>query len=181
MKYVAFVLLFLFQAFQSEAQTYSAKEIYIHLFSAAPIADIEAITNTASSSLNVEKKELEIELKVSNFKFKKALMQTHFNEKYIESEKYPKSTFKGKFKEEINLEKNGVYTINVEGRFSIHGTERAKTLNCVLTVKDRKITFQTTFKLLSADYKIKAPDIIYRKVGQEISVDANGILMKEKN
>jgi polyisoprenoid-binding protein YceI len=180
MKYIAFILFLLFQTFQSKAQTYSAKEIYVHFFSSAPIADIEAITNTATTTLNIEKKEVEIELKVSNFKFKKALMQAHFNEKYIESEKYPNSTFKGKFKEVINLEKDGVYTINLEGRFSIHGIERPKTLNCVITVKDHKITFQTAFKLLSADYKIKAPDVLYRKVGQEVSVDANGILVRDK-
>ena len=180
MKYIAFILFLLIQTFQSKAQTYSAKEIYVHFFSSAPIADIEAITNTATTTLNIEKKEVEIELKVSNFKFKKALMQAHFNEKYIESEKYPNSTFKGKFKEVINLEKDGVYTINLEGRFSIHGIERAKTLNCVITVKDHKITFQTAFKLLSADYKIKAPDVLYRKVGQEVSVDANGILVRDK-
>ena len=180
MKYIAFLLFFLFQTFQSRAQTYSAKEIYVHFFSPAPIADIEAITNTATTILNIEKKEVEIEIKVSNFKFKKALMQAHFNEKYIESEKYPHSTFKGRFKEVINLEKDGVYTINLEGKFAIHGVERPKTLNCVLTVKDRKITFETAFKLLSADYKIKAPDVLYRKVGQEVNVDANGILVREK-
>jgi len=180
MKYIAFLLFFLFQTFQSRAQTYSAKEIYVHFFSPAPIADIEAISNTAITTLNIEKKEVEIELKVSDFKFKKALMQAHFNEKYIESEKYPYSTFKGKFKEVINLEKDGVYKINLEGKFAIHGVEKPKTLNCVLTVKDRKITFETAFKLLSADYKIKAPDVLYRKVGQEVNVDANGILVREK-
>jgi polyisoprenoid-binding protein YceI len=180
MKYlITFYLLFLFN-FNTQAQTYSAKEVYIHFFSPAPIADIEAITNAAFTTLNIDKKELEIELKVSDFKFKKALMQAHFNEKYIESDKYPNSSFKGKFKENLNLEKDGIYTINLDGKFSIHGVERPKSLVCVFTVKDHQIKFETSFKLLSADFKIKAPDIIYRKVGQEVSIDANGILVRNK-
>jgi hypothetical protein len=178
MRYFAFLVLVFIQITLAHAQSYSAKEIYIHFYSPAPIADIEAITNTATTLLNTDKKELEIELNVSTFKFKKALMQAHFNEKYIESNKYPKAEFKGKYKENINLEKDGVYTINLEGKFTLHGVERSKNIVCTILVKDRKITFETAFKVLSADHKIKAPDMIYRKVGQEVSVDAKGILEK---
>ena len=118
--------------------------------------------------MNIDKKEVEIDLKMSSFKFKKALMQTHFNEKYIESNKYPDAQFKGRFKENIDLEKDGVYNLVLDGKFSIHGVERPKTINCSILVKEKKITFETSFKLLSADYKIKAPDIIYRKVVRNI-------------
>ena len=106
-------------------------------------------------------------------------MQTHFNEKYIESDKYPHATFKGKFKENIDLTVDGVYHVNFEGRFSIHGVERAKNVACTFTVKQHKVIFDTKFILLSADYKITAPDVIYRKVGQEVTVDATGILVKD--
>jgi polyisoprenoid-binding protein YceI len=178
MKYIVFITFLIFQIFKAEAQTYSAKEMYIHFFSPAPIADIEAITNSASIVLNTDKKEVEIELKVASFKFKKALMQTHFNEKYIESKKYPNAGFKGKYKEIINLEKDGTYILNLDGKFNIHGVERQKNITCKIIVKDHVVAFETTFKLLSADYKIKAPDVIYRKVGQEVNVDSNGILVK---
>lgn len=178
MKFISLLAFIIFQFFIAEAQTYSAKEIYIHFFSPAPIADIEAITNSASITLDVDKKEVEIDLKVASFKFKKALMQAHFNEKYIESKKHPNAGYKGKFKETVNLEKDGTYILNLEGRFNIHGVERQKNITCKIVVKDHLISFSTAFKLLSADYKIKAPDVIYRKVGQEVNVDANGILVK---
>lgn len=181
MKRYLFVLVFLVFAgySSSKAQSYVSQEMYIHFFSPAPIADIEAISNAADAKLNLEKKEIEIEIPISSFKFKKALMQTHFNEKYIESKKYPEAGFKGRFKESIDLDKDGIYPLTLEGKFNIHGVERTKTLSCLITVKNHKITFETTFKLLSADYKIKAPDIIYRKVGQEVTIDANGILIKK--
>lgn len=181
MKYFFLIVFIIVCSFNTKAQVYNAQEMYIHIFSPAPIADIEAISNAAVASINTSKNEIDIELKVGSFKFKKALMQTHFNEKYIESDKYPNAHFKGKFKDEIDLEKDGLYNITLEGRFSIHGVEKPKTINCSILVKDKKITFETAFKLMSADYKIKAPDIIYRKVGQEVSIDAKGILVKTKN
>lgn len=179
MRYLTLAILVLI-GFQVKAQVYSASEIYVHFFSPAPIADIEAISNAAKAKLNEDKKEIEIEIPIASFKFKKALMQTHFNEDYIESDKYPKATFKAKFKESIDLSKDGVYAINLDGKFNIHGVERSKSISCTITVKGNQIRFETAFTLLSADYKIKAPDIIYRKVGQEVTIDANGILVKEK-
>ncbi|MBU0695560.1 MAG: YceI family protein [Bacteroidetes bacterium] len=178
MRYLSFLLFFLLSFNSVTAQVYEASEMYIHFFSPAPIADIEAVSNAATAKLNEEKKEVEIMINISSFKFKKALMQTHFNEKYIESSRYPKASFKGKYKETLDLDKDGVYVLNLEGHFNIHGVERAKTVPCTITVKSGKIIFETKFKILSEDYKIKAPDIIYRKVGQEVTIDANGILLK---
>jgi polyisoprenoid-binding protein YceI len=181
MKYIPLIIIFIVSVFNVEAQTYSAQEMYIHFFSPAPISDIEAISNAATATIITHKNEVDIELKVGSFKFKKALMQTHFNEKYIESDKYPNAHFKGKYKDVIDFEKDGTYNITLDGKFSIHGVEKPKTINCSIKIKDKKITFETAFKLKSADYKIKAPDIIYRKVGQEVSIDAKGILIKIKN
>jgi polyisoprenoid-binding protein YceI len=107
-------------------------------------------------------------------------MQAHFNEKYLESDKYPRASFKGKFKENINLEKEGTYPIQIEGKFSIHGVERFKKIVCNINVKDQNITFDSNFEILSANYKIKAPDLLYRKVGEEVRVDIKGILILDK-
>lgn len=175
MRYFSLILLFLISS-RLKAQVYTASEIYVYIFSPAPIVDIEAVSNAAKVKLNTLKKEVEIEIPVKSFTFKKALMQTHFNEKYMESDKYPNATFKGKFKENIDLKTDGVYKVNFDGKFSIHGVERSKTISCTFTVKQKKVIFDTKFELLSADYKIEAPDVIYRKVGQVVSVEATGIV-----
>ncbi|MBD3750714.1 MAG: YceI family protein [Sphingobacteriales bacterium] len=179
MKQFIIVLFLIFRFQELSAQDYRAKEIYIHFFSPAPIADIEAISNRAVADLHLAKKEVEMTINIASFKFKKALMQTHFNEKYMESDKFPTASFKGKFIDNFNLNKDGVYQFNVEGKFKIHGVEKNKTVPCKIIVKDQKIVLETKFKLLSADFKIKAPDIIYRKVGQEVTIDVTGILVKE--
>ena len=180
MKNILIFLIVFSQSLSTKAQIYIAKDVYIHFFSPAPVADIEANSTTATGKLNLGKKEVSIEMMVSDFKFKKALMQAHFNEKYIETDKYPKASFKGKFKENLNLERDGTYSINIEGKFSIHGVERFKKIICNINVKDQNITFDSAFELLSADYKIKAPNVLYRKVGEEVGVDIKGNLMLDK-
>ncbi len=177
MRYLYLILL-TFVGSNLKAQIYTASEMYVHLFSPAPIADIEAVSNAAKAKLNTTKKDVEIEIPLSSFTFKKALMQTHFNEKYVESNKYPTATFHGKYTEDLDLAKDGVYTLHLNGKFNIHGVTKAKSVTCTFTVKQLKVIFDTKFQLLSADYKIKAPDVIYRKVGQEVTVDATGILIK---
>ena len=177
MKNTFIIIAILGISLSAKAQNYSTKDVNIHFFSSAPISDIEAVCNIAIGKFNLRKKELSIEMNISDFKFKKALMQAHFNEKYIESDKYPKAIFKGTFKDYIDLEKNGLYKINLEGKFTIHGVERSKKIICTLNVKDQIITFTSNFEIISADYKIKAPDMIYRKVGEKVNVDINGTLI----
>ncbi len=175
MRYLFIVLIFLISS-TLKAQVYTASEMYVHLFSPAPIVDIEAVSNEAKAKLNTTKKEVEIEIPINSFTFKKALMQTHFNEKYIESSKHPTATFHGKYLENFEPVKDGVYTLTLVGKFNIHGVSKAKSVKCVVTVKNTKIFFETSFELLSSDYKIKAPDVIYRKVGQEVTIESNGFL-----
>ena len=53
-------------------------------------------------------------------------MQEHFNENYIESDKYPKSDFKGAIvnSADINFKKNGTYDAKAKGKLTIHGVTK---------------------------------------------------------
>ena len=61
---------------------------------------------------------------MKSFEFKRALMQEHFNENYVESDKYPDAMFKGKVTnlKSIDFNKDGVYPAEVEGDLTMHGT-----------------------------------------------------------
>ncbi|RKD19507.1 hypothetical protein BCY91_12955 [Pelobium manganitolerans] len=165
---------FLLVCLRADAQNYQSAEVYVHFFSPAPIADIEAVSQAAKANLNTDKKEVHIEIPISSFTFKKAMMQTHFNEKYLESEKYPKASFIGKYKDDIRLDKDGIYRITLTGKFSLHGVTRHKNIPCNITIKNGRITFESSFSVLSADYKIEAPDMLYRTVGEKVDVDVTG-------
>ena len=114
MRQIISIFLFLI-CFYANAQQYLAKDGTITFFSKAPVEDISAINNKVSAVYDAKTKALVFQLNITDFIFPKSLMQTHFNENYLESDIYPKSTFVGK----VTENKNG--TAHVEGKLTIHG------------------------------------------------------------
>ena len=177
MKLLSIVFLF-FMVTEANSQVYTSNKIAVHFFSPAPVTDINALTNTATALLNTKKREVRVSIPIASFNFKKALMQQHFNQIYLESDKYPLASFKGLYPEYINFSKDGSYKIPLTGKFNIHGVEKMLTIPCDMSIKNGEITFNTDFKLLSKDFKIQTPTILTKEVGQEISVTVNGVLQK---
>ncbi|MES2779940.1 MAG: YceI family protein, partial [Bacteroidota bacterium] len=103
-----------------------------------------------------------------------------FNEKYIESEKYPKSTFKGKINEDVDLTKDGEYKVTVTGKLNIHGVELERTIPGILVVKDGVITISSKFKVKEVDHKIEIPTLVVAKIAEEIDVVIDTKLMARK-
>jgi hypothetical protein len=95
-------------------QIFTAKEgaTSITFLSEAPLEDIEAVNKGASIVLRTSTGDLQISVSVMNFKFKNALMEEHFNENYMESEKFPKCVFKGKINEPVDYSKDGGAFLN---------------------------------------------------------------------
>jgi len=180
MKLLSLVLLLFIIDTEAKSQVYTSRKVAVHFFSPAPITDIDALTNTASAILNPKKREVKVSIPIASFSFKKALMQQHFNQIYLESEKYPAATFKGTYTENINFTRDGNYKIPLTGKFNIHGVDKTVTIPCDMTIKNGEIAFNTDFKLLSRDYKIPAPMILSKEVGQEINITVNGILSESK-
>ena len=99
-------------------------------------------------------------------------MEEDFNENYIESNKYPKSTFKGNITDisGINSLKEGTYNVNVKGDLMIHGISKNINTPATITIKDGKISGTATFKILLKDYNIKIPSIVSNKIAENIDV-----------
>src|SRR5215813_6889960 len=83
----------------------------ISFYSKTPLEDIEANTQTALSVLDKKTGQIEFAVLIKSFTFEKALMQEHFNENYLESDKFPKSTFKGQVDDlsKVSFDKDGMY------------------------------------------------------------------------
>jgi polyisoprenoid-binding protein YceI len=102
-------------------------------------------------------------------------MEDDFNENYIESDKYPKSTFKGTITDVSSFSslKDGNYPVNVKGDLMIHGISKNITAPGTLTIKDGKISATSTFKVLLKDYKIGIPTIVTNKISESIEITVN--------
>ena len=104
------VLLFIIGGLHSAiSQVYVASSIEISFFSEAPQEDIEAFNKKSSSLLNTKTNQLVFQIPIGAFDFKKDLMKVHFNENYMETEKYPKATFDGTLTVGVVFDKDGTY------------------------------------------------------------------------
>lgn len=141
-------------------------------FSSAPMEDIEAHNHQAVSILNVETGEVVVSMLMRSFDFKKALMEEHFNENYVESHKYPKATFKGKVLniDRLDLSRNGKYTLEVEGEITIHGVTRPLTLETEAEVTDGNLQAKAVFPLRVKDFEIEIPRLVINNIAEEVEV-----------
>jgi polyisoprenoid-binding protein YceI len=159
------------------AQNYFTKNGKISFFSKTDAENIDAVNNQAVSVINAETGTVNFSLLVNGFLFKKALMQEHFNENYLESDKYPKATFKGAINEmdKVNFKKDGVYNATVTGDLNMHNVTNKVTVPVVIQVKGNSITANSTFKVKLEDYKIAVPKVVENNISKtiELKVDCN--------
>jgi hypothetical protein len=156
----------------SHAQTYLTKNGKITFFSKTALENIDAVNNQAVSVINSQTGSVAFSVLINGFLFKKALMQEHFNENYMESTKFPKATFNGKMADlsKVNFTKDGTYTVNVTGDLMIHGVTNKVTTPASITITGKKITAAAVFKVVPADYKISIPKIVEDNISKTIEI-----------
>lgn len=166
------ILLIVFSAHTQSV--YSSKNIAIKFFSAAPLEDIEAYTQNGISILKTAKNEVEFLVQIKSFTFEKSLMQEHFNENYMESDKYPEAKFVGKINEPIDWNKSGTYNITVSGKLTVHGVEKSRTIPGTITIKGENISINTQFNISCKDHNIKIPSMMSEKVAEVVKTTVKG-------
>jgi polyisoprenoid-binding protein YceI len=161
----------------STAQKYFTKNGSISFFSKTNMEDIKADNNQVMSVLNAGNGQLQFSLLVKSFHFDKALMEEHFNENYLESDKYPKSTFTGTITDitKVNFAKEGVYTVSVTGDLNIHGVSKTTTTAGTVTVKAGNVSVHSKFIVKLSDYSISVPKLVKDNISQnqEVTVSCN--------
>lgn len=138
---------------------------------------IEAHNGQGTSVFDAKTGQFQFAVLMKAFEFEKALMQDHFHENYVESEKFPKSTFIGSVVDmsKVDLSKDGSYPVKVKGNLTLHGVTKEILADAIFAVKGGKVNGTSTFKVLLADYKIEIPSLVKDKISKEIRivVDAN--------
>ena len=147
----------------------------ISFFSHTALENITADNNEVACVIDASTGEVVIILKMTAFHFEKKLMEEHFNENYVESEKYPKATFKGKItnNKALDYTSQGIYKVNVEGELTIHDKTNPVSAAGTIEVTAEGITARTKFLLNPEDYDIKVPKVVRNNIAKnmEISVE----------
>lgn len=159
MKKVILSLFSVLIAAQAYSQIYVSRDCEISFISVTPVEDISAVNKKTIPFINTQNGEIQMKIAMSSFIFEKPLMQEHFNENYVESEKYPFAIFKGKFNEDIDFKKDGVYDVTVTGVLDLHGVEKTRTFGGTVEVKGETVTINSQFKIVFDDHKIVIPSL----------------------
>lgn len=175
MKYSNFVISIIFAFFCAvslEAQTYFTKDGVISFYSSTPLEEIEAVNEKAVSILDTEASKVEFSVLIKGFHFRNALMQTHFNENYMDSDHYPKATFKSTEFDvsSFSVENDGETTIPVKGILTIKGQEKEIMTDVLFKVSDGEFSTNCNFVVSPADFDIEIPALVRGKIANEIQV-----------
>jgi hypothetical protein len=154
----------------------------INFFSKTSMENIEAKNKTVIAVLDSKTGALQFAVQMKGFEFEKELMQQHFNENYVESDKFPKADFKGTIlnNSEVNYGKEGTYPVKVKGKMTIHGvTKEVETVGTV-KVDGEKVKTEAEFNLLLSDYDVKIPSVVKEKISNAIKITVDTKLDKLK-
>jgi polyisoprenoid-binding protein YceI len=146
------------------------KNGFIGFYSKTPLEDIRAENNQVYAVLDPASHHIAFAVLLKGFIFTKELMQTHFNENYVESDKYPKATFSGACSGDMDLNKEGTYQVVIKGDLNLHGVTRPIETTAQLEVKNGHIKGSSVFKLKPEDFNISIPAIVREKIASEMNV-----------
>lgn len=172
-KLVILALVLGFVQVASAQSKYMTRTGTVNFVAEGPVKDdVKAINNQSACVFDAATGEIVFQIAIKSFVFKKALMQEHFNENYMESHKYPKAVLKGKLRDisKIDFSKNGKHQVMVVGEMDLHGVKKQIEEKGTLEVKDGKIYLNSDFQITLADYNIAIPKIVEDKLAKVADV-----------
>ena len=152
----------------ASAQKYKSDKSYVKFFSAATLEDIAAENTEGSSVVDLSSGNVVFSIPIKSFEFEKSLMKEHFNEKYMESEKYPKAIFKGVI--ENLTDKPGPQQVKATGDLTIHGVTRKIEADGQIDKTDQELSLTTKFMVRLEDHKVKIPQLLWQNIAEEVEV-----------
>ena len=173
MKFLITLCLCIVVPFASIAQSkYFTKTGMISFYSKSPMENIQATNTKVVSVWDAATGQLEFAVLMKGFEFEKALMQEHFNENYVESDKYPKAVFKGAIENSkaVSLTSDNSSTVKVTGTLTMHGVTNPVATSAIITIKNGVVSASANFMITLADYKITIPSVVAEKISKTIAI-----------
>lgn len=150
---------------------YEVEKGVVSISSNAPNEFIKASSKSLKGVISTDKKQFVFKVDIATFDgFNSPLQREHFHENYMETFRYPDIIFSGKIIEDVNLLKEGKYTVRAKGKLTVHGVEIDRIIYAVVTVADMEIQIESKFNVSLADHDIKIPRVVNDKLATEIFV-----------
>lgn len=169
--FLSLTLLSISTLLQAQDRFYT-KNAKVNFFSETSLEDIDAKNKSSVSVLDTKSGTLQFSLLIKGFEFDNEEMQEHFNENYLESDKFPKAEFKGQVinNTAVNYKKRGTYNVQVKGMMTIHGVTKEVQTTGTIKVDNDNLKANSTFNIALADYGIKIPKLVRDKIAKTVKV-----------
>ncbi len=154
-------------------EIFKTKTAEIGFFSSAPVEDIRATSREGISVFKLSTGEISFLVPIRSLKFPKALMEDHFNEEFLESDRYPTASFKGKITSPAQLPSGGEVNVLLSGILEIHGVKRKRNIPAALNLDNDRVQLTSSFDVACKDHKIKIPKILWKNIAEIVRVDVN--------
>jgi hypothetical protein len=173
----ALCLIILSSIAQAQDKFYT-KNAKVNFYSETPLEDIEAKNKSAVAVLDSKSGAIQFSVLIKGFEFRNEEMQDHFNDDYMESDKFPRSEFKGQIvnNASVNYKRHGTYNVQVKGMLTIHGVTKEILSNGSVKVDNDGIKANSTFNIALADYEIKISKLVGDKIAKTIKVTVDAKL-----
>jgi len=150
----------------------------VRFYSEAKQELISASSDEIKGAIDLSKKTFLFKLSIASFiGFNNPLQREHFNENYMETDRYPEATYSGKIIEDVDVSKNGEYDVRSKGKLKIHGIERERIIKAHIICKNGTIKIECKFIVPLADHDIKIPRIVMDKLAPDINVTVTATLI----
>ncbi|HJS53195.1 MAG TPA: YceI family protein [Chitinophagaceae bacterium] len=174
MKKISLLLMVVFVSSVSFGQKYFTKNGKINFDATSPGSPerVEAVNKTVTCVIDTKTGNMQFAALMKGFEFERALMQEHFNENYVESDKFPKAEFKGLMadKDAVNYSKDGTYTVKVKGKLTIHGETKDVETDGKFVVQNGRINALADFNIILSDYRVSIPGLVADKVSKTAKI-----------
>lgn len=169
--------LFIFCSVHTVAQKFTTDRGKVKFVSNAELELIQAASDKLQGILDTRNNQFAFTVQVRTFQgFNSELQREHFNEKYIESERFPRMAFSGKIIEVVDYDIDGIYEVRAKGELDIHGQKQTRIIKSTITIEDGSLSVESSFRVPLADHNIAVPRIVNQKIATEIEVTVNAVL-----
>ncbi len=173
-------LLIIISGIAAAQKKFTISQGTIKFASKAQLELIQANSNQLQGIINPTSNQFAFLVNIKSFQgFNSGLQRQHFNENYMESEKFPVAKFSGKIIEQVNFTTDNTIEVRAKGELEIHGQKQIRIIKAKITVKGNQLAVEAHFLVPLSDHSITIPKIVSQKIATEIEVDINALLSQE--
>ncbi|WP_290707897.1 YceI family protein [Flavihumibacter sp. CACIAM 22H1] len=177
--YISWMAVLVFPARIVYSQQYNCRTLLVQFVSVTPLETIKAENKNGVLLLDLQTGRVEAAVLIKGFLFRKALMQQHFNESYMESDKFPKAVFSGRFDPALVSSKQaGEQVIPISGTLTMHGVSKPHACDIILKFSDTDCQGFASFFIKPEDFSIQVPALVRDNINKQLKVELSTGWMK---